>query len=66
MKKDYSIEVREILTRTVTVNAASYEEALREVKELYDNEKIVLDYNDHESTYFFSVRNNSEKEVAAV
>ena len=40
------IEVKEILSRVVTVNADSVDDAINIVVDMYDNEEIVLDYND--------------------
>lgn len=45
MKKFY-IEVRETLKRVVTVEAENIDEAKRKVEAKYNNEEIVLDYND--------------------
>ena len=45
----YSIEIEEVLQRNVKVEAETEEEAIKKVKEMYENEKIILDYNDLES-----------------
>lgn len=44
--KKYEVEVHEILSRIVEVEAESEEEAEEKVYEMYDNEKIVLDWHD--------------------
>ena len=44
---NYYIAVNEILSRTVAIKADTIEEALKIAKELYKEEKIVLDYNDY-------------------
>ena len=45
----YSIEIEEVLQRNVKVEAETEEEAIKKVKEMYNNEEIILDYNDLES-----------------
>lgn len=45
----YSIEIEEILQRNVKVEAETEEEAIKKVKEMYNNEEIILDYNDFKS-----------------
>lgn len=42
----YLVNVEEILTRDVVVNAESEEDAVIKVKHLYCDGKIVLDYGD--------------------
>lgn len=44
--KTFSVEIVETLCRVVDVEANSYEEARDEVAKMYDNEEIVLDFND--------------------
>ena len=46
----FNIKVTEVLERNVEVYAMTAEEAVANVQERYDNEDIVLDYNDHIST----------------
>lgn len=46
----YNIKVIETLERDVEVDAKTAEEAVADVQEQYDNEDIVLDYNDHVGT----------------
>ena len=46
----YKVNVKEILSRTVEVEADSPEAANRKVKQLYDAEKIVLDSSDWQDT----------------
>lgn len=46
----FNIKVIEVLERDVEVYAMTAEEAVADVQEQYDNEDIVLDYNDHVST----------------
>lgn len=43
--KEYKILITEYLTKEITINAQSEDEAYNKAKELYNNEDIVLDYN---------------------
>jgi len=43
-----NIEIREVLSRIVTVDAESKEDAIEQVENMYNNEEIVLDYADFE------------------
>lgn len=40
------IKITEILSRVVSVEANSLDEAISKVEDMYKNEEIVLDYND--------------------
>lgn len=42
----YKIEVQELLSRSIAVEAKSIYEAIDKVNQMYNDEKIVLDYND--------------------
>ena len=42
----YSVKVKEILLKVVTVDANSKEEALEKVMKMYKKQEIVLDYED--------------------
>lgn len=42
----YNIEIEEVLLRVIKIEANSKEKALKLAKEKYQNEEIVLDYND--------------------
>ena len=44
--KNYEVEVREILSRVIEVEAESEEDAKEKVQFAYDSEEIVLDWND--------------------
>ena len=46
----YKIEIRELLSRVVEIEASSAEEATDIVKEMYRREEIVLDGDDYLST----------------
>lgn len=42
----YEIEIEEILSKTISVNADSHEEAIKKAKMLYDNSEIILSADD--------------------
>lgn len=44
--KKYQIEVKEVLSRAIEVEAKNEDEAIEKVYEMYDNEEIVLDWHD--------------------
>lgn len=46
----YKMNVKEILSRTVEIEADSLEDANRKVNQLYDAEEIVLDSSDWQET----------------
>jgi len=46
----YGISVREILKRTVIVEAENLEEAMQKVNDAYEQDKIVLDADDYDET----------------
>jgi len=46
----YNIEIKETLTREISIEASSIDEAISSAELLYNNEEIVLDYSDHNST----------------
>lgn len=46
MQMKYHVDIRETLIKGVEVEADSIEEAKQKVKEMYDREKIVLDWED--------------------
>lgn len=48
----YNIEIEELLQRVVNIEAENKEEALRLVKEKYNDEDIVLDYKDFVNVNF--------------
>lgn len=53
--KTYQIEIQEILTRVVEVEATSSKDATDLVYEGYKNEKYVLDYNDLKTLNFVDI-----------
>ena len=46
----YRIEITETLSRIIDVEASNQTDAIRKIKYLYSQEKIVLDSNDHLDT----------------
>lgn len=50
--KTFKIEVTETLSKIVEVSAENIEDALHKTKKLYNNEKIILDENNHVTTEF--------------
>ncbi len=49
----YKVNVEEILSRIVEVEANSEDEAEEKVREMYRNEDIVLDASDFQSVEYF-------------
>lgn len=50
--KKYSIEVLEVLSRIVEVEASDEEDAIRQVRQKYRKCEIVLDDSDYKETEF--------------
>lgn len=50
--REIEIEITETLSRIVSVKASDYSEALGIVKDMYNNEEIVLDSGDYVDTDF--------------
>lgn len=50
MEKTIEITVKEVLKRTVSIEADNVSDAVQKANEMYDNEEIVLDYEDLYST----------------
>lgn len=42
----FKIEIQELLSRTIDIQAQNIEEAIEKVNKMYNSEKIVLDYDD--------------------
>lgn len=51
----FKIEVKESLLRIVEIEAYSMDEAYLKAKEMYRNEEIVLNENDHIDTEFIVI-----------
>lgn len=58
----YDVEITETLTRIVSVDAKSAEEAERIVEILYSNSEIVLDYSDFLDWEITVLPNENSKE----
>lgn len=48
--KTFKIEIQEFLSKIVEIEAKDVSEAISKVRELYRNEKIVLDYSNYVTT----------------
>ena len=44
--KKYIFNIEEVLNKEVTVEAESFEKAMKKINNLYKDEEIVLDYED--------------------
>ncbi len=53
--KTFEIEVQEVLTRLINIEAKNKSDAILKAKEMYNNEEIVLDADDHLSTEFILI-----------
>lgn len=58
MKKEYEIEIKEVLSRVEKVEAESLGEAIDRAMELYYSEKIILDDNDMKGVDFTPYEEN--------
>lgn len=52
----FVMKVTETLSRTVVVDANDKDDAISKVEQAYDNEDIVLDYNDYDGYDISTVR----------
>lgn len=48
----YEVTIKEILSRTITIDAKSKMQALDIVKDMYNKEEVVLDYDDNLRTEY--------------
>jgi len=48
--KTFEFEIKELLARTVEIEAETEDEAFRKIKEMYQKEEIVLDSSDYVDT----------------
>lgn len=60
--KTFEIEIKETLSRVISINAENLNEAILKTQHMYSREKIVLDAEDHYDTSFYPVTNNFEIE----
>ena len=70
MNKEFEIEIKEELSRTITINAESIQEAVKKVKEQYDKEEIILDESDLKAVEIEAMdtafTNHTNKELAEI
>lgn len=59
--KKYTIEITETLQKQVSVEANSYEEAERKVKEQYRNNEIILDSDNYIDTCYQCIKEEKIK-----
>lgn len=52
----YAIRIEETLSRDIIVDADNIKDAIDKVRDMYRNEEIVLDANDHVDTNFYDVK----------
>lgn len=48
--KTFSIEIQELLSRVIDVEAENINEATSKIRKMYEMEEIVLDWADHVTT----------------
>lgn len=58
MRKEYEIEIKEVLSRVQTIEAESMDDAINKAMELYYSEEIVLDANDMKEVAFEEYKDN--------
>lgn len=58
--KKYSIEIKEVLSRIIEVEAQTKEKAIEMVRQMYRNCDVVLDSSDYETTEFSAKDEKSE------
>lgn len=62
--ENFEIEIKEVLSRIVSIQAESKESAIRKVEEMYRKSEIVLDANDFVyKTIFHSKEKQEMKEI---
>lgn len=57
----YTIKIIETLSTTVPIEATTSEEAIIIARQLYDDNKIELDYNDLENKEFIHIQSRQEQ-----
>lgn len=60
----YVVQVTETLARTLVVRADNEDEALKKAQQAYDNEEVILDYDDYDGYEIEVLREASKNEVA--
>ena len=60
LEKNFSVCVKEILSRVVNVRAKSQDEAIEKVIKLYKSETIILDSSDFQGVEYTTIANNTK------
>jgi len=58
----FEIEIKETLSRVISIKAESQNEAILKANEMYRNEEIVLDYDDLINTYISPSNEREERD----
>lgn len=58
MRKEYEIEIMEVLSRVETIEAESMDDAINKAMDLYYSEEIILDANDMKGVTFEEYKDN--------
>lgn len=56
-----NVKITETLSKVVSVEADSVDEAISKVKDMYKNEEIVLDYSDYDGNTTFEKEDDANK-----
>ena len=59
--KTFKIEIQELLARVVDVEAIDLDDAMSKLNDQYENEEIVLDYDDFVAVDFIEINAQSQK-----
>lgn len=62
----YKIEIQELLSRVIEIEAPSSEEAIDKVREMYRAEEIVLDWSDYVDTKIIDLENLWKEKMEAL
>jgi hypothetical protein len=60
--KTFKIEIQELLARVVDVEAIDLDDAISKLNDQYENEEIVLDYDDFVAVDFIEINAQSQKD----
>ena len=58
MRKEYEIQIKQVLSRVQTIESESIDDAINKAMELYYSEEIVLDANDMKEVAFEEYKDN--------
>lgn len=59
--KKYNVEIEETLSKIISIESETKEEAISKVEEMYDNEEIVLTADDYIDTEFNVIESNNNE-----